>query len=151
MWTTEQLSYFAGIIDGEGSICVDLQRASEKFGRKHDYYTLRLSIVNTNKELMEWLVKNFSGSYYQRRPKAGYKICYTYRIYGHKLADLIVACIPYLIVKRPHAEIVNKFRTTVGKTGWNVSQEIVNYREQLYLEIKKLNKTGDHTISPLSP
>jgi len=151
MWTVEQLSYLAGIIDGEGSICVDLQRANPKYGRKHDYFTLRLSIVNTDKNLMDWLVTNFQGTYYQRKPLPGYKICYTYRIYGHKLADLIVACLPYFIIKKPHAEIVNKFRTTVGKTGWAITQDVVDYRESLYLELKKLNKVGDHTTSPLLP
>lgn len=142
MWINENLAYLAGIIDGEGSICVDLQRAGGS--RKHDYYTLRLSIVNTDKNLMEWLVKNFQGTYYQRTPKPGYKICYTYRIYGHKLAELIEACYPYFIIKKPHADIIRQFRKTIGKTGWNITQEVVEDRKRLYFAVKEINKVGDH-------
>lgn len=145
MWSEVSLSYLAGIIDGEGSICVDIQRESIKYHRKFDYYTLRLSIVNTDKNLMDWLVKNFNGSYYLRKPKPGYKLCYTYRLYGHDLANLIVACIPYLIIKKPHADLVNKFRATVGKTGnRNVTPELIAQRKEIYFAIKDLNKTGDH-------
>lgn len=144
MWTNEQLSYLAGIIDGEGSICVELQRANGK-QRKHDYYTLRLSIVNTNKELMDWLVKTFEGNYYAQTKYEGKKQCYTYRLFGTKLLNVILACLPYFIIKRPQAELVQEFRKTVlGKTCWNIPKEILELRHTMYLRSKELNKTGDH-------
>lgn len=144
MWTNEQLSYLAGIIDGEGSICVDLQRANGK-ARKHDYYCLRLSIVNTNKELMDWLKQTFEGNYYAQKKHAGKKQCYTYRLFGDKLLNVIIACLPYFIIKRQQAELVQEFRKTVmGKTNWNIPKEVLNLRYQMYLKSKDLNKTGDH-------
>ena len=151
MWTSEQLSYMAGIIDGEGSISVDLQRANGK-ARKHDYYSLRLCVVNTNKELMDWLVKTFGGSYYAKAKHERRKECFTYRLFGENLLNVIIACYPYFIIKKPQADLAIEFRKTVlGKTCWNIPQEILDYRHSLYLKSKELNKVGDHTISPLSP
>jgi hypothetical protein len=144
MWTNEQLSYLAGIIDGEGSICVDLQRANGK-QRKHDYYCLRLSIVNTNKELMEWLVNTFEGNFYAQTKYEGKKQCYTYRLFGDKLLNVVISCLPYFIIKKPQAELVQEFRKTVlGKTNWNIPKEVLDLRYQMYLKSKQLNKTGDH-------
>lgn len=150
-WTTAQLAYLTGIIDGEGSLCVELQRANGK-GRKHDYYCIRLSIVNTNEELMKWLVKYFQGAYYAQTKYDGRKQCYTYRLFGDKLLDVVKACYPYFVIKKPQADLMIQFRETVlGKTCWNIPKEILDFRYQLYLRSRELNRSGDHTTSPLSP
>lgn len=151
MWTSEQLAYLAGIIDGEGSISVELQRANGK-GRRLDYYTLRMCVFNTNLDLIKWIVETFGGAYYHNTKYEGRKQCYTWKIFGDKLLDIVSACHPYFIVKKKHADIVMEFRKTVlGKTNWNIPKEVLEKRHALYTEAKKLNKIGDHIISPLLP
>lgn len=151
MWTTEQLSYLAGIIDGEGSLCIDLQSANGKC-RKHNYYAIRLSIVNTNEDLMKWLVATFQGNYYAQTKYEGRKQCYTYRLFSNKLLDVVKACHPFFIIKKAQADLMIQFRETVlGKTCWNIPKEILEFRHQLYLKSRELNRSGDHTTSPLSP
>ena len=55
-----KIAYFAGIIDGEGSIIIAKQAIRK--GRKNHTYSLRICVVNSNKILLEWLRTNFGGS-----------------------------------------------------------------------------------------
>ena len=48
-------AYMAGIVDGEGSISISRQSNSKS-------YICQLAIVNTNRELIEWVCDNFGGS-----------------------------------------------------------------------------------------
>lgn len=143
MWTNEVLAYFAGILDGEGHISVELQRADGK-KRNKDYYSLRLVIANTNREVIDWLVEHFDGSLQICTKYPGFKQGYKCVLFGEKLHKAIQACYPYLIIKKPIADIAIKFRETVGKTGHDVSKETLAYRKQLYLDAKRINKPGDH-------
>lgn len=144
MWTKEQLAYLAGFLDGEGHISIELQRANN-INRKKDYYSLRIVISNTNIEVITWLKKTFGGNFYKDKKIDGMKITYRYRLFGDQLYQVLKACYPYLIVKKYHAELLFKFRETVGKTGWNVSDETLNLRKSLYLDMKRINKPGDHS------
>jgi len=151
MWTSEQLAYMAGIIDGEGSIGIEKQKANGK-QRKHDYYCLRLRVYNTNFELITWLLNNFGGNYFKNTKYKGRKQCYSWTLFGDNLLQVITACEPYFIVKKNLIEIVMEFRKTViGKTNWNIPKDIQEYRHALFLKAKAINKIGDHTTSPLSP
>jgi hypothetical protein len=144
MWSNEQLAYFAGIFDGEGHLSIELQRA-EKTCRKKDYYTLRMIIANTNLEVIEWLVKHFGGSFQKCKKLEGCRQGYKVIFHGCKLFEPLLACYPYLIIKRPIADVAIEFRKTVGKTGWKVSEETLAQRQKLYLAAKIINKKGDHS------
>lgn len=139
-------SYIAGIIDGEGCIGIEcmapLQKKDGTWIRKHNYYTPRLTIVNTSYKLMELLVKEIGGKYDTRKKIEGRKTCYRWYIFGKDLENTIQEIIPYLFIKKEQAEIVLKFRQTVGKTGWHVSDEIMTMRHDLYLQCTNLNKVG---------
>ncbi len=141
MWTIEQLNYFAGILDGEGSIAIE--KMSPCKARPYHYFTPRLCIINTNNDLIEWLIKNFGGSRNTRTKIKGRRPCYRWHVFGQDLERILRAVFPYMIVKRQLVILVLEFRDTVGKTGWNVTEEIRNKREQLYLRSRELNKIGE--------
>lgn len=150
MITNEILAYTAGLFDGEGHLSIERQKANGT-NRKKDYFTLRMVIVNTNLEVITWLIKNFEGNFTIGKKVAGHKQCYKFVLFGEKLIKVLTAIYPYLIIKKPIVDIAFKFRETVGKTGWNVSDKILEQREKLWSQAKKINKPGDHITSPLSP
>ena len=135
-----KLSYFAGIIDGEGSI--GLEHLSPTNGRKKSYYVARLVVVNTNEDLMKILLHFFKGAYSQRKLVPGRKKCFVWRILGKNLDNALEQLIPHLFIKKPQALLVQQYRSTVGKTGWNVSDDMLEQRKQLWLKCKELNKLG---------
>lgn len=141
MWTKEQLIYMAGMFDGEGSVNIEVQAPREN--RKYHYYSLRMIVINTNKDLMEWLVKTFGGKYSERKKIEGRKLCYRWAKCSREAAEILQACLPYMIVKKPQAEIFVEFMHTMGKNGWYVSEETRTHRQSLYDKMRKLNKQGD--------
>jgi len=141
MWNERQLIYFAGIFDGEGSVNIEVQAPREN--RKYYYYSLRIIIINTNKDLMEWLVKNFDGKYSARKKIEGRKLCYRWAKCSREAAEILEACLPYMVVKKKQAELFVESMGTMGVTGWHVSPEVRAHREHLYNQMRQLNKQGD--------
>lgn len=141
MFTIENLSYLAGIIDGEG--CIGLEHLSPTKGRKKDYYACRLTVINTSQKLMERLKKTFKGSYSARKKIDGRKICYRWHVFGDDLEKALIALIPYLDLKKAQAELVMEYRKTVNETGWLISDDILEKRKQIWLQCKHLNTVGD--------
>lgn len=144
-----RLSYFAGIIDGEGSI--GIEHLSPTKGRVKDYYNCRLTVINTSQPLMELLVNFFKGSYDQRKKLEGRKKCYRWHVFGEDLENALKELLPHLFLKQEQAKLVLQYRETVGKTGWNVTDEVLAQRKNLWLKCKLLNSVGDLPLSsPLS-
>jgi hypothetical protein len=140
MFEYEDLVYMAGIFDGEGSVSIDVQSPNKT--RKYYYYSLRIVLINTNLILMEWLVKTFGGSYRARKKIEGRKTCYCWSKFSRQAAEILEQCLPYMKVKRDHVLIFLEFMNTMGKTGWNVSEETRNHRQLLYEKMRKLNQFG---------
>lgn len=98
--------YFAGILDGEGSIIFSRKRQTgEKF-----YYHLAIAVSNTNEALIRWLhgcIPAWSYTSTRTEGRFGTKPIYGWRM--TKQASGIVLCreiAPYLIVKREQAELM---------------------------------------------
>lgn len=134
------ISYFAGIIDGEGSI--GIEHLSPTKNRSKSYYVCRLTVINTNKDLMESLKNFFGGTYDQRKKIEGRRICYRWHIFGKELESALNQLIPHLFIKKPQALILKQYRETVGKTGWKVSDSILEKRKEFWIRCKELNKLG---------
>ncbi len=132
-----KLSYFAGIIDGEGSI--GIEHLKPAYGRKKSYYVCRLCVINTEKDLMILLVHFFGGTYDARKKIEGRKTCYRWHIFGKNLENALKELLPHLFIKKPQARLLLEYRETVGKTGWNVTDEVLAKRKELWLACKRLN------------
>lgn len=138
--TDFDIGYLAGVIDGEGSLAIE--KLSPRKNRKYCYFTPRLVVVNTNKQLMDWLVNKIGGKYHARKLIVGRKQCYSWFIFGKLIEKVIKLIIPLLICKRQLAELILQFRETVGKTGWHVTEEVLQLRNSMYLKSRELNKLG---------
>lgn len=141
--TRDNLIFLAAMIDGEGTIGIEKQSPNGK-GRKKTYYTVRLVIVNTSMNLMNWLKENIPVGLFSKRKKIeGRKFCYVWRVFGKNAEDILEQIKPFIVIKRNQVDCVLRFRKTVGKTGWNVTDEVLSEREFLYQECKKYNVVGE--------
>lgn len=96
--TDIEAAYIAGIIDGEGALSVGL-----RFHPAHPAVTARLSICNTDLQLIKWLSIKFNTNqkYLQRHRARNSKIVYSITI-GQRahLQAIITRVMAYLIVKK---------------------------------------------------
>lgn len=139
---TEKLIYLAGIIDGEGSLAIEIQNVNATC-RKTDYYSIRLVVVNTSTRLMDFLTTNFGGTVFYRRKIINRKPCFTWALLSQRAAELLSECLPYMIIKKDRAEILIEFTKTKEGKGYRVTQEVQDARRTLYAKMKELNKLGD--------
>jgi len=106
--TEAELGYIAGIVDGEGSVCIT--RDHGRHGKKRAYYCLRLSVANTNKELIEWL-KSVTGGHMNPRPYyVGRTEAWQWVVSGDNAVYWLERLMPYLRIKRVRAEIGMNFQ-----------------------------------------
>lgn len=102
-----QLSYIAGIVDGEGCFCVCISRHS----KEKVYYCPRLVIEMTDFELLSFISSRLGiGKLGNSRKRGNNRRTYTYGIYD--FSELYQACcllLPYLISKKKQAEFIKSF------------------------------------------
>lgn len=139
-----QLSYAAGIIDGEGSIMVIHHNAGGKTGCKWEYWVLRLMIANNKKELIDWLLSMFGGGYsigISKNPK--WNDTYQWRVDSKHAKKVLELVYPYLLLKKKQAEIAIEMLKTyklVGRKGH--TKEVFDLRKKCAEDIKALNIRG---------
>ena|ERR1700675_1667322 len=105
----KNLSYLAGLIDGEG--CLSAWRYwNDKRTDCNPYYqySCRLNVTNTSLELMKQLIIHYGGSYRMTRPATTkHKARYEWRPKGKaNLEKLLLGVIPHLLIKREQAELL---------------------------------------------
>jgi hypothetical protein len=98
--------YLAGILDGEGCLTIGA-------GQKETCtnYNSIVVVQNTSKKLIEWLQAKFGGSVYLSKKETDKtKAAYMWRILKKKEIELLLlAVLPYLVVKREQAKILLAF------------------------------------------
>jgi hypothetical protein len=127
-------SYLAGIIDGEGSLIISRSNR----GNYMNYYG-RIHVKNTDYRLIQWLLDKFGGNVHEHIPADPTKHAKAYSWYfsgdAHDKEVLLLALMPYLIVKKDQAKILIDFFRMTGEKNPPV-------REILYQKIHTLNRRG---------
>ena len=158
-YTREQLAYFAGIMDGEGTISMSDKRRkkiSEKGLRKRNNYIYRarinfsttVTVCNTDPRIIQWLVNVFGGSVsYSKRQEEHWKQKITWIMPTSKIVEIISQTLPYFVLKREQAILIIEARKTIhcNPKGLQISDEVYNRR----LEISKLIR--DHNQKKILP
>jgi hypothetical protein len=112
---TNVLAYVAGIIDGEGAICIAKRRPNRKSGEINFSYWNCVRVGNTDRRLIEWLRETFCiGSVQVEKPRKNNKAFYTWHVASKEAADLLVSVYDYLVIKKEQAEVVFRFRKSFG-------------------------------------
>ena len=101
----EKISYFAGIIDGEGCISEYIHKKG-----KYNFKERRIIVCNTSKQLIDWLYSNFGGQItFKRKTKERYKEIWRWEIFNNnKVYHVLKLILPFLIVKKTLAEKIIK-------------------------------------------
>lgn len=116
MVTKIELSYIAGMVDGDGTInitkSIKKRKCKCKMNIKEHIYEHkypRLRITNTDLNLLNWIKKKLNvGHIYEnnrKTPSFNKKQLYSYNISKTKdVIEIIKKIYPYLIVKKKNAE-----------------------------------------------
>jgi len=140
----DDIVYAAGMLDGEGYVSVKKSFTSRD-PNWSTHYRIYVSVANTYEPVILWFKNKFGGSikYAQRgRVEIGHKPCYSWVI-SAKAAVLFLKLVrPYLIIKKEQADFCMAFQDTVTRTGFRLSEDVLARREELYQNVKALNKKG---------
>lgn len=132
--------YFAGLLDGEGYVRV--YSYSRKPPRKVAYQ-IKLTLVNTEKTLLEFGKSLFGGSIYKvKKQRPEEKQRYSWEITNNRQRErFLLYSLPYLIVKKSQALLALRF-LRIPAFSQNIEE-----RERLYQDSEKLmiesKLTGD--------
>jgi len=137
-------AYWAGFIDGEGSIRIS--KVHSGLGtHKTPTYVPRISVGNTNKQALNEL-KQFigCGRVYLQRPAIGrQKTQFFYEATHRNAEHLIKKVLPYLRLKKTQAELLLGFiKEKANRKNSNrgtLTKEELKKREQFYKQMKLLN------------
>lgn len=137
--TEIQLSYLAGIIDGEGHIGV------HQTNRKGDpaAFSPTVDITSTSKELLEYIQLLVGGRLHNLAKETDkWKASFYLEWSGLDSVNLCKALYPYLFLKRPQASILITF--VVGKSRYTEEDRLA--QAVAFIQLKNLNKKGPTTL-----
>ena len=142
------LSYTAGIIDGEGCITIEKHKNSGNQANVSGYtYVLQVSVLMANKWICYWLQEGFEGNV-RRHVYRTQKHCeqWRWRVCSKLAYNFLIKIKPYLKLKQDQAELGLRFQKKKSsrhygrynpKTKIETQQEMSNYEE-----IKRLHHVG---------
>ena len=136
------LAYVAGIIDGEGSICIT------KESKLHDRratpkYFLSVSVGNSNEWLIYWLCNTFGGSFcFRGRLGFSNLDIWVWQITQAGACQFLKLILPYLRLKHPQAELAIDFQSHRGRRGKKRTLMEVQLDEIFRQKMGILNKGG---------
>lgn len=133
--TREECAYIAGIIDGEGTVTLSRAHVRELPAPK-------VSVANNSLELLTWIKQKVGSGVIIKRSKREpqHKDHYVLDISNDKALRLLYDVVRYLIVKRPHAQLlISKYKKVTPRNG-KYNSELLAGKMQLLEEIRKLNQ-----------
>lgn len=130
----------AAYIDGEGSVQINERNST----RKTNWGSwLRVSVSNTNPLLMVWLKETFGGTIAPSKPKKKtHKPGLKWHVSCRTAAGILEQCLPYMILKRSHAEIALAWQKTLRGPGHRIDLATRTQRVELKDKLKVLNARG---------
>jgi len=107
--TVAELSYLAGILDGEGSISILPRKVR---GGDTDYF-LRIQVVNTHLPMLQWLEERYGGGVCKKGkpPHAHHRQGYIWALHARAAGRLLEMILPYLVIKSEQAAAAIEFQS----------------------------------------
>ncbi len=137
--------YIAGFIDGEGHVGIIKMKPQEKYREKSVRYIPKITIVNTNKRILEIIQNKLGGSLCERKQeKPHHKKTYSLQIYGNSLKRALPFLSKYLIIKKKQTECLKEMIKTQRHTarGNPYTQKELQQKEMIYKKCIELNHLG---------
>lgn len=135
------LAYMAGLMDGEGTIGITRRSGGPTY--KSLRYTLVVAVQMSDRPSIDHVAALFQRSVYEKGPYANMrKTAYLLQWQARVAAELLEPLVPYLVLKRPQAEIALQFQREqdVIRRGVVLSDEILARKEFCYQELRRLKR-----------
>jgi len=131
--STEDRSYAAAFLDGEGSISIDGQPGGSHGCR------LMIAVANIRPSVLDWLVARWGGSVYKRGVREGERPCWQWAIASRGAQRFLEDVFPYLKIKRWQAATALRFRQVVGTPGARIADADRAAQQELKRALMALN------------
>ncbi len=142
MTNTEKLAYFVGLLDGEGNLRIDLRHDKRGFAQHH----ARMTIANTDKKMIDWLLENYGGYVWSRKNMGNpnwRQIHFWIKTIGREHKDFIDSLIPFAITKRDRIILFREFLETKSTNGVRITEEVRTKRDEIMLKLNSSNDRGN--------
>ena len=144
MPSKEENAYFAGMLDGEGSIEIGYEKGIGKCRNHHPIVT----ITNSHEGVCQRAKELYGGCVYKRQDKwhkaievKGYKPCFSWIVPSRKAEAFLKLVLPFLIIKREQAELALTFYEGFIHLNDKLSRQTeLSRRDDLREQIKKLHR-----------
>ena len=142
--TDLERGYIAGILDGEGWLGITIRKRNWKRSTVPHYHRPACVIGQAKPHVLDWLteVLGTSDIAIERRTKFR-----QLRLHPPCLRWLLPQIIPVLVLKKRQAEILLEFISDCRYQGKELTHEQWEAREQLRVEIMKLNEKPNGRFS----
>ncbi len=143
--TNEEKAYLAGIIDGEGCISI---YSKERNGPRR--FGLRLTIYNSDLQLMDWITKRLGGKAVEciTHRQQGRLRNYQWATEGHRAIKVLSQVYPYMVMKRKQAGIAFEFGKTLQQAHetCRLAENIKIQRKILYSNMGVANQRPEERL-----
>lgn len=154
--TDAEAAWLAGFLDGEGSFGIKWQRSARDRHMTSTVATVCVSQAEPRTEILYWLKEKFGGSVANHgtdRRNKNHNASKRWAVTGARAVLVCQAVLPYLKLKRRHAEIVlahqaTKLSSHIGvrkgtpRDSLRITPEMIALRTDHVNEIAILNRRG---------
>lgn len=137
--TSEQCSYLAGLVDGEGSIAISQRRPK---GCINIAYSDYIKICNTDLRMLEWSKRIVGkGTINSCNNPNRKRTLYVWTVHSLEAEDFLKKIYKYLVIKKEQADIFFIYRDTYYNRYFQAGtpKNILKIRENCFHELKKLH------------
>ena len=113
-----ELAYFAGIVDGEGCIGINLKKGTR------NGYRITFQVTNNSKGLIDWVCERFGG-----KVRLVHHATYAVEWFSQgEVYDILTAIRRFLIVKQKEADIMLDYICTDSHDSYtrSMQQEVIS-------------------------
>lgn len=127
-------AYLAGIVDGEGTVTLTKHH-------KNETPTPRLSVANTNLQLLNWIKARVGGVIVSKRKyKSHHANSYVWYVCQDRAINLLNEIKKFLMIKRKHADLITDEYKKVTHRAGRYTPEMLSRKYQLVAKIRELNQ-----------
>lgn len=154
--TQLEAAYLAGLVDGEGTICMAKDACPN--GDRKLRFRVRLTITNTSVSLVSFLVARYGGCPTWAKPKSK-KHSVSCRVSWSEIPaeKLVLAVLPFLQIKKQQAELFLRYRN-LQKFCWEHRKSsrasiksVRSLRDWFNDEFHRLNARGPLSVEANTP
>lgn len=135
----DDIIYLAGLIDGDG--CFFISKRKQPTTNGYASYMMKLQVHCIEKSLIDWIVITFGGILTVNNKSDKRRTLYGAEFTGNRLTTLCELLIPFLRLKKSHAENMLTMRRTFNGMGGRITvpKHIQDTREDCFQYSRHIN------------